>query len=107
MDLIVSSVQFVLDVFVPLCVIFTTITIFNMIKLMQFRKQLGNEIKQLNKIAENIKFVKIEIVNNSLMMYDTLTERFICQATTEEELWNYAKELYPTFELMLTKPTED
>ena len=64
------------------------------------RKELGDK-KVINEIKQSIKLVYIEKVDNICYMYDGLTNSFITQAATEEELWRNAKLRYPNKEFII------
>lgn len=63
---------------------------------------IKNEANKLDKALKEVKLVYIEQVNNMLMMHDRYSRSFVAQASTEDELWAKAKELFPGKELILS-----
>ena len=57
--------------------------------------------KIINDVLKTVKLVSVEFVNDRPMMFDAVNHAFICQAETEEELWQTAKNLFPGKELLL------
>jgi hypothetical protein len=100
MDLVMSVLTWVWNFYLCFCFVFTT---FFMVKFYAGINSGIDKDRRETAIAlvKIVKLVTIEIVNDRWIMYDTLTDRFICQAATEDELWALAKELFPSKELLL------
>ena len=81
-------------------VIFTTVFMWNLIK--NIRKEI-DIVKGVNTVKKTIKLVYIEQINDMFHMYDTINHTFICQAQTEEELWEIAKTKFPGKDLITFK----
>lgn len=99
MDLINSIISIVITGYITISVLFTTLFLVGFIR--NFRKEV-TKIKEdkLPNLA-TVKLVSIEVVAGQMMMFDAMNDSFICQATTEEELWKTAKNLFPSKELLL------
>jgi hypothetical protein len=52
-------------------------------------------------ILKSVKLVSVEVVADRVMMYDAITNAFICQAASEEELWETAKTMFPGKEFLI------
>ena len=78
-------------------VIFTVIFFWNLVG--NIRKEL-NLSKDVEKFKQTVKLVYIEQVDGMFRMHDRFTHHYICQATTEEELWNLAKEQLPNIKIL-------
>jgi hypothetical protein len=68
-----------------------------------FLKNLRNElglIKDVEKFKQTIKLVYIEQVDGMYRMHDKFTHHYICQAPTEEELWDLAKKQLPNMKIL-------
>jgi uncharacterized protein with HEPN domain len=68
-----------------------------------FLKNLRNELdllKEVNKFKQTVKLVYIEQVDGMYRMHDKFTHHYICQAATEEELWDLAKEQLPNMKIL-------
>ena len=87
--------------------IWTVISIFSVIFTVMFVyaffKNLRNElslIKEVKKFKQTVKLVYIEQVDGMYRMHDKFTHNYICQAATEEELWNIANEQLPNMKIL-------
>jgi hypothetical protein len=68
-----------------------------------FLKNLRNElglIKDVEKFKQTVKLVYIEQVDGMYRMHDKFTHHYICQAPTEKELWDLAKEQLPNIKIL-------
>ena len=88
-------------------IIWTAISIFSVIFTVMFvyifLKNLRNElglIKDVEKFKQTIKLVYIEQVDGMYRMHDKFTHHYICQAPTEEELWDLAKKQLPNMKIL-------
>ena len=78
-------------------VIFTAIFFWNLVG--NIRKEL-NLSKDVEKFKQTVKLVYIEQVDGMYHMHDKFTHHYICQAPTEEELWDLAKEQLPDMKIL-------
>jgi len=78
-------------------VIFTAIFFWNLVG--NIRKEL-NLSKDVEKFKQTVKLVYIEQVDGMYRMHDKFTHHYICQAATEEELWDLAKEQLPNMKIL-------
>jgi hypothetical protein len=83
-------------------------TIF-MIRLLQnLRRELSKEkSKNSSNILSKMRLVYIEQVDGAVYMYDKLTNSFMLQAATKEELWTKAETEYPELKLFETTKEAD
>jgi hypothetical protein len=96
MDLVISVLTVIWSSYLVFCFLFTTFFLFRL--TCGIKKAIAtDEVGPLTAVM----LVNVELINDRWMMYDTLTDRFICQATTEDELWALAKELFPSQELLI------
>lgn len=58
-------------------------------------------VEQLNEV----KLVYIETINGVHYMYDFISRAFICQAASEDELWECARAKFPNKDILLTENT--
>jgi len=68
-----------------------------------FLKNLRNElglIKDVEKFKQTIKLVYVEQVDGMYRMHDKFTHSYICQAASEEELWELAKQQLPDMKII-------
>ena len=101
MDLIMSTVEWIWRFYLGFCCVFTT---FFMVKFFTGIKPALDEVRKdkiINDVLKTVKLVSVEFVNDRPMMFDAVNHAFICQAETEEELWQTAKNLFPGKELLL------
>lgn len=101
MDIILSILNGIWVVYSIFCFIFTT---FFMFKFLTGIKPALDEVRReklIGDVLKTVKLVSVEVVADRVMMYDAINHTFICQATTEEELWETAKNLFPNKELLL------
>jgi hypothetical protein len=80
-------------------VIFTAIFFWNLVG--NIRKEL-NLSKDVEKFKQTVKLVYVEQVDGMYRMHDKFTHHYICQAATEEELWDLAKEQLPNMKILTT-----
>lgn len=78
-------------------VLFTTFFLVNLYR--NLRKELSVE-KGIDTVKKTMKLVYIEQVCGMFHMYDITTNSFICQAYTEEELWEIAKTKFPDMKVI-------
>ena len=83
-------------------------TIF-MIRLLQnLRRELSKDkSKNSSGILSKMRLVYIEQVDGAVYMYDKLTNGFMLQAATKEELWTKAETEYPGLKLFETTKEAD
>ena len=84
-------------VFSVLSVIFTVM--FFYIFLKNLRSEL-NLSKDVERFKQTVKLVYVEQVDGMYRMHDKFTHHYICQAATEEELWDLAKEQLPNMKIL-------
>ena len=68
-----------------------------------FFKNLRSELsitKDVEKFKKTVKLVYIEQIDGMFRMHDKFTHSYICQAATEEELWDLAKERLPNMKIL-------
>ena len=68
-----------------------------------FLKNLRSELnldKDVKKFKQTVKLVYIEQVDGMFRMHDKFTHHYICQAATEEELWDLAKQQLPNMKIL-------
>ena len=81
------------------CIIFTTIFLFGLIR--NIRREI-NLIEDVEKFKKTVKLVYVEQVDGMFRMHDKFTHHYICQATTEKELWDIADAKFPNVKVMST-----
>lgn len=90
---------------------FSTImfTLFLIGLIRNLRKVLSNEekVKKGTDVLSKMRLVYIEQVGDAVYMYDKLTNNFLLQATSKDELWNKAKEQYPNLKFFETTKEAD
>ena len=91
---ILKTIWLVISIF---SVIFTVMFVYIFLK--NLRNELGL-IKEVNKFKQTVKLVYIEQVDGMYRMHDKFTHHYICQAATEEELWDLAKEQLPDMKIL-------
>ena len=84
-------------VFSVLSVIFTVM--FFYIFLKNLRSEL-NLSKDVERFKQTVKLVYVEQVDGMYRMHDKFTHHYICQAATEEELWDLAKKQLPNMKIL-------
>lgn len=93
MDLIILLFNVIITGYITFCVIFTTFFIAKFIS--NYRKEVANLGAGEQADLSKIKLVSVEVVADRVMMYDAVTNTFICQADTEEALWATAEAMFP------------
>ena len=81
------------------CMIFTTIFLIGLIR--NIRKEI-NLVEDVDKFKKTIKLVYIEQVDGMYRMHDKFTHQYICQAKTEQELWDIADIKFPNVKVLST-----
>jgi hypothetical protein len=79
--------------------IFTTIFLIGLIR--NIRKEI-NLVEDVDKFKKTIKLVYIEQVDGMYRMHDKFTHQYICQAKTEQELWDIADIKFPNVKVLST-----
>ena len=80
-------------------VIFTVMFIYYFIKNVYVELTLA---KDVDKFKQTIKLVYVEQVDGMFRMHDKFTHHYICQAATEEELWDIANIKFPNVKVLTT-----
>ena len=80
-------------------------TIF-LVRLIRNLREVLSE-KKGTEVLNTMRLVYIEQVGDAVYMYDKLTNNFLLQATTEEELWTKAKEQFPNLKFFETTKEAD
>ena len=78
-------------------VVFTVMFVYVFLKNLRNELSLVNEVK---KFKQTVKLVYVEQVDGMYRMHDKFTHSYICQAATEEELWDLAKEQLPNMKIL-------
>jgi hypothetical protein len=90
---------------------FSTImfTLFLIGLIRNLRKVLADQqdVKKGADVLNKMRLVYVEQVGDAVYMYDKLTNNFLLQATTKDELWNKAKEQYPNLKFFETTKEAD
>ena len=89
----------ILIVYGVICMIFTTIFLIGLIR--NIRKEI-NLVEDVDKFKKTIKLVYIEQVDGMYRMHDKFTHQYICQAKTEQELWDIADIKFPNVKVLST-----
>ena len=80
-----------------LSVIFTVTFIYFFIKNIRTELDVVKGVKTFN---ATVKLVYVEQVGNMYLMYDKINNHYICQAPTEQELWEIAKNKFPNMQVL-------
>jgi hypothetical protein len=88
----------ILLVYGIICTIVTTIFLVELVS--NLRKEL-TKTTTVENLANAIKLVYVEQVDDINYLYDGLTHTFITQAPTEDELWANARLQYPNKEFII------
>jgi hypothetical protein len=86
-------------VYSTLCVIFTTFFLINLIRNIRREISLIEDVKQFK---NTVKLVYVEQVDGMYRMHDKFTHHYICQASSEKELWETADAMFPNVKVMST-----
>lgn len=81
------------------CMIFTTIFLVGLVRNIRREIKL---IEDVEKFKKTVKLVYVEQVDGMFRMHDKFTHHYICQATTEKELWAIADAKFPNVKVMST-----
>ena len=81
------------------CVTFTTIFLWNLVR--NIRKEI-NLIEDVKHFKQTVKLVYVEQVDGMYRMHDKFTHHYICQASSEKELWEAADSMFPNVKIMST-----
>ena len=86
-------------VYIIACVTFTTIFLWNLVR--NIRKEI-NLIEDVKQFKQTAKLVYVEQVDGMYRMHDKFTHHYICQASSEKELWAAADSMFPNVKIMST-----
>lgn len=89
----------ILQTYTFISVVFTTFFIIHVIK--SIRNELSSDEITDEEIANLIKLVYVEKVGNVNYLYDGITNAFITQAESEDEMWANAKKRFPDKEFIV------
>jgi len=91
---ILHTIWLVISIF---SVAFTVMFIYFFIKNVYVELALAKDVE---KFKQAVKLVYIEQVDGMFRMHDKFTHHYICQAATEEELWDLAKQQLPNMKIL-------
>ena len=80
-------------------VVFTVMFVYFFIKNVRVELNLSKDVE---KFKQTVKLVYIEQVDGMFRMHDKFTHHYICQASTEQELWDIADAKFPNVKIMST-----
>lgn len=89
----------ILIVYAGFSVIFTTFFLIGLLR--NIRREI-NLIENVDRFKKTVKLVYVEQVDGMYRMHDKFTHHYICQATTEKELWETANAMFPNVKVMST-----
>jgi hypothetical protein len=61
-----------------------------------------NLIEDVSRFKKTVKLVYVEQVDGMFRMHDKFTHHYICQASSEKELWETADAMFPNVKIMST-----
>ncbi len=93
---ILNTIWTVISIF---SVIFTVMFVYYFIKNVYVELTL---VKDVDKFKKTVKLVYVEQIDGMFRMHDKFTHHYICQAPTEEELWNIANAKFPNVKVLTT-----
>ena len=93
---ILNTIWTVISIF---SVIFTVMFVYYFIKNVYVELTLA---KDVDKFKKTVKLVYVEQVDGMFRMHDKFTHHYICQASTEEELWDIANAKFPNVKVLTT-----
>ena len=79
--------------------IFTTIFLIGLIR--NIRREI-DLIEDVSRFKKTVKLVYVEQVDGMFRMHDKFTHHYICQASSEKELWETADAMFPNVKVMST-----
>jgi hypothetical protein len=83
-------------------------TIFMIRLVLNLRRELSKEkSKKGSDILSKMRLVYVEQVGDAVYMYDKLTNNFLLQATSKEELWTKAETQFPGLKFFETTKEAD
>ena len=91
---ILKTIWLVFNIF---SVIFTVMFVYFFLKNVRAELSLAKDVE---KFKQAVKLVYIEQVDGMYRMHDKFTHHYICQAPTEEELWELAKQQLPNMKIL-------
>jgi hypothetical protein len=59
-------------------------------------------IEDVSRFKKTVKLVYVEQVDGMFRMHDKFTHHYICQASSEKELWETADAMFPNVKVMST-----
>ena len=93
---ILNTIWTVISIF---SVIFTVMFVYYFIKNVYVELTLA---KDVDKFKKTVKLVYVEQVDGMFRMHDKFTHHYICQASTEKELWDIADTKFPNVKVLTT-----
>ena len=89
----------ILIVYGVISMIFTTVFLIGLVR--NIRREI-DLIEDVSRFKKTVKLVYVEQVDGMYRMHDKFTHHYICQATTEKELWETADAMFPNVKVMST-----
>lgn len=91
----------ILQIYIFICCAFTTFFLFGLIR--NLRRTLKNKTTEelVSELQQHIKVVYKERVGDVHYLYDKVSNNFIAQGTTEDEMWANAKLTFPKQEFII------
>jgi len=95
-------VQFLTNILIfygVISMIFTTIFLIGLVR--NIRREI-DLIEDVSRFKKTVKLVYVEQVDGMFRMHDKFTHHYICQASSEKELWETADAMFPNVKVMST-----
>lgn len=96
-----SILHALLQTYIFISVTFTTFFLFGLVR--ELRRKLNDKDTEelLEKVKEHIKVVYLERIGNTHYLYEKVSNRFIAQGSTEDEMWENAHLTFPQQEFII------
>lgn len=94
-------------VYVTIGTICFTLFLIGLIRNIRKELSINKDVKKAKAILSKVRLVYVEQVGSAVYMYDKITNSFLLQATTQDELWAKAKEQFPNLSFFETTKEAD
>jgi len=105
MEIILAIIKFIGTAFMIVSTIFVVVFVHIFLKNLKIEMARSQGLDQ-DSINKTSMLVYIEKIGEILYMYDKMTNSFIAQSRTEEELWKNAELRCPDINFILTDPKD-
>ena len=94
-------------VYITISTVCFTLFLIGLVRTLRKAFSAKDSVSNGVKVADRIRLIYVEQVGGAVYMYDKVTDNFLLQAASEEELWTKARAEFPQIQFVTTTKEAD